>query len=195
MKYWTETLSGNKIDLENLESYDFPIEDIAHSLSMNCRFNGHTPKFYSVAQHSLFVSDTLREIDRLQFLGLVHDFHEHVVSDIPNPVKQYMKNVMGFDIGVLEDKIDAAFFNKIGIKPPTEDEKKTIKLYDMLALKVEKDFLIQSDTDWPYLNSYIGNIDIESFRPTFNWTLELSKEKAREIIVNQYNYLYNKLKR
>ena len=35
---------------------DVAIEDIAHGLAFQCRFNGQTQHFYSVAQHSLMVA-------------------------------------------------------------------------------------------------------------------------------------------
>lgn len=35
---------------------DIDIQDIAHSLSLVCRWTGHTYCFYSVAEHSLRVS-------------------------------------------------------------------------------------------------------------------------------------------
>jgi len=45
-KFWPLAPIGNDLD----------IEDIAHALSLVCRFTGHTYCFYSVADHSLRVS-------------------------------------------------------------------------------------------------------------------------------------------
>ena len=47
------------------------IEDIAHGLAFQCRFNGQTCDFYSVAQHSLIVADLVPESHRLA--ALLHD--------------------------------------------------------------------------------------------------------------------------
>lgn len=69
---------------------DIVIEDIAHSLSMTVRANGHIKHFYSVAQHAL---DCVREArargcgTRVQLACLLHDASECYIADIPRPVK------------------------------------------------------------------------------------------------------------
>jgi hypothetical protein len=67
---------------------DFRIEDIAWSLAHQCRYNGHTKMFYSVATHSLLVSYFLPP--RLRLEGLLHDASEAYLSDLPSPIKQAM---------------------------------------------------------------------------------------------------------
>ena len=60
------------------------IEDIAHGLSMLCRFSGQCPYFYSVAEHSIYVVHCLP--DNLQLEGLLHDASEAYLADLPRPV-------------------------------------------------------------------------------------------------------------
>lgn len=73
---------------------DIDIVDIAHALSNQCRFTGHTKKFYSVAQHSVLVSEYIeREFISVdgpgyELEGLLHDASEAYLSDIARPVKQ-----------------------------------------------------------------------------------------------------------
>jgi 5'-nucleotidase len=68
------------------------LEDIAHHLSMLCRYNGGVREFYSIAQHSCIVSDNLPW--DLAAQGLMHDAAEYVCGDMVRPVK---KNVVGYD--------------------------------------------------------------------------------------------------
>lgn len=67
------------------------ITDIAHSLSMLCRANGHFKSFYSVGQHCI---NCAREAAargysrRVQLACLLHDASEAYLSDVTRPVKQ-----------------------------------------------------------------------------------------------------------
>lgn len=67
------------------------IEDIAHALSNQCRFSGHVTEFYSVAQHSLHVSEAVEAAVPGQQLpalwGLLHDATEAYLQDVPSPLK------------------------------------------------------------------------------------------------------------
>jgi len=67
------------------------IEDIAHQLSMINRFCGATKRPYSVAEHSLFVSELLQRDGRsaiAQLAGLMHDAHETYTNDVSSPAKE-----------------------------------------------------------------------------------------------------------
>jgi uncharacterized protein len=63
------------------------VTDIAHALSHLCRYNGHTRKFYSVAQHAFIVSYLVHE--RYAFEGLHHDDAEAYLGDLIYPIRQH----------------------------------------------------------------------------------------------------------
>jgi hypothetical protein len=87
---WVHTYSGKKVYPLNAKPEDIAIADIAHALSLQCRFTGHTRYFYSVAQHSLLVSLLLHDQakpDHICLWGLLHDASEAYLIDVARPVK------------------------------------------------------------------------------------------------------------
>lgn len=82
---WIQTYTGKAFDPFNPDPAKINIEDIAHSLANQCRFNGHTRQFYSVAQHCVEVASRVRP--EQQALALLHDASEAYLSDLPTPIK------------------------------------------------------------------------------------------------------------
>jgi hypothetical protein len=129
-----ETHSGLQFTLENPQ---FNITDIAHSLSLLCRYNGHCKQFYSVAQHSLMVSYLMEELnlgDPLQ--GLLHDATEAYLSDVPKPFKAYLPDWQNVDT-----RLEAYLAEWAGIDFPYDPG---CKEADMLALFIEARELLES---------------------------------------------------
>lgn len=83
-KEWIQTYTNKHFYPFDPNPDDICIEDIAHSLSLQCRFTGHSKVFYSVAQHSVLVS----ELSGPHVLwGLLHDASEAYLTDVARPVK------------------------------------------------------------------------------------------------------------
>ena len=90
---WTQTYSGKQFFPLDPDVEDLDIEDIAHSLSMICRFNGHCRAFYSVAQHSVLVSQVCEETSLAAARwGLLHDAAEAYVGDVVRPIKAILED-------------------------------------------------------------------------------------------------------
>ena len=62
MSTWIQTFTGKVVDLETPTPESISIEDIAHATARLCRYTGHTFRFYSVAEHCIFVSIRVRQL-------------------------------------------------------------------------------------------------------------------------------------
>lgn len=76
------------------------IHDIAHALSHLCRFGGHTPFFYSVAQHSIEVSKLVPP--SLKIPALLHDAAETYLLDIPSPIKKRLNGYAELEENIMK---------------------------------------------------------------------------------------------
>lgn len=83
-----ETYTGKKFYFLNPTPDTIDIIDIAHSLAMQCRYTGHTSRFYSVAEHSVIVSMLVPE--ELALEALLHDASEAYLADVAGPLKPHL---------------------------------------------------------------------------------------------------------
>ena len=90
---------GQLVDLYDVANVDINMDTIAHSLSNQCRYNGHTDHFYSVAQHCCLAHDNATEIPPIA--ALLHDAAEAFTGDIVRPVKQCFSDLKQLEYDIL----------------------------------------------------------------------------------------------
>lgn len=93
MEPFIRTWSGRKFNLLTPEPTTILIEDIAHALSLQCRFNGHCDEFYSVAEHSVEVCKLVEKIGmkrNIVLTALLHDAAEAYTGDVVSPLKNLL---------------------------------------------------------------------------------------------------------
>jgi len=83
---WIQTFTGRQFWPLDPRPEEIVIEDIAHALSMQCRFTGHCRDFYSVGEHSYWVSKLCKPENALW--GLLHDASEAYLQDMAKPIKR-----------------------------------------------------------------------------------------------------------
>ena len=127
---WILTYSGKAFYPTDPREADICIQDIAHALSMECRYGGHSRFHYSVAQHSVLLHDYCKDV--LQwgreacFYALMHDASEAYCKDIPRPLKAFMP-----DYRAIEALVDATIVRKFMILSALDPQTQLqLKQYD-----------------------------------------------------------------
>lgn len=117
------------------------IDDIARSLSQQCRFLGHTQSFYSVAQHSVLVSEAVPHEDALW--GLLHDASEAYLCDLPAPIKREPEMAT---YRVAEERVMACIAFKFGF--PSEMPASVAEADKILLATEFRDVTSVDDLNW-----------------------------------------------
>jgi hypothetical protein len=133
------------------------IEDIAHALSMQCRFGGHLPVFYSVAQHSVMCSKLANQDYKLQ--ALLHDASEAYLMDIPRPIKQRLSNYKEIEASLMALIAEKYEFDSVLSK----------------STKAVDEYMLQ----WEWSTIMLKR---EVFKPIECW----NQEKAKEIFIETF---------
>lgn len=97
---WMQTFTGRAFFPLAVNVNDINEFDIAHSLAFQCRYNGHTSKFYSVAEHAYHMSYIVPEEDALW--ALLHDAPEAYIGDMVRPLKKTMPEFRALDEKIME---------------------------------------------------------------------------------------------
>lgn len=166
---WIQTYTGKKFWPLDPKCSEISIFDIAHSLSLLSRFNGHTTKFLSVAQHSVMVSDMCSSQYKIH--GLLHDASEAYCCDIPSPLKPYIPGYLE-----IEEKIQKVIFSKYGL---IYEDIKHVKSVDKYILATEARDLCVNYEAMNLPNKPYEDIKIEPW----------PSERAEKIFIEKFNKL------
>ncbi len=169
---YISTFTGKHFNFININADDIDINDIAQGLSNECRFAGQISQFYSVAQHSVYVSQIVPPEYALE--ALLHDASEAYCKDIPSPLKALMP-----EYKEIEARVQRAVTEKWSLPTSLSD---VVHYADLTLLATERrDLEIDGDNIWPHLKD-IPASDLINVNP-------LLPIQARTMFIHRYNQL------
>lgn len=107
---------------------DIEITDIAHSLSLICRANGHFKCFFSVARHCINCALEAEErgySSEVQLLCLLHDAAEAYIGDMTRPLKRRLDYYCE-----CEEKLIRFIYKTLGNSVPSTEQLAQVKAVD-----------------------------------------------------------------
>src|SRR3954465_1994545 len=120
-----QTVSGRFVNPFDPDPDQLDIGDIARALANVCRFGGHCRSFYSVAQHSVIVSELVEQrggdVEDV-FAALMHDASEAYLGDMPHPIKH--RSSLGAAFKQAEAHLERVIAARFNIKRDVPEIKK-----------------------------------------------------------------------
>jgi len=156
------TYSGQYVNLLDPHADTINLYDIAHSLSNQCRFAGHTTHFYSVAEHCL--NCAVMGEPKIRLALLMHDAAEAYLLDIPRPLKALMPQYED-----MEDKFLRVISKKFKFKYPFDKEVIDI---DNFMLEYEWNNYVNNQTNSLYSTAKSQKYVEESFIKIYHQLIE-----------------------
>jgi len=152
---------------------DIDIEDIAHSLALQCRYNGHVRSFYSVAEHCVHLARAVSP-EHARW-ALLHDAAEAYIGDMVWPLKEEIPAYKQ-----VESDIMGAICIRFGLGLSQPDE---VTEYDRRIVIDESSALMApTQLPWPAL---------EGFSPLGVWIEGWNPERAKSEYRRCFWQLFN----
>lgn len=187
-KYILPTFTGKQFDLLEPTIEMINIEDAAHHLSLENRFNGATKFPISVAQHSINVCNQAPEEVKLE--ALLHDIKEAWYKDWTAPYKQmfaryYQESTNHTDVfSIVDIEMDMLLTEKFKLN-------ETPKCWDIIS-KLDKRMGVTE------IKQLCNNFPEENWMPNYQ-KLELFNiiivERDWRNVYQEFLYLYGRYRR
>lgn len=179
---WMQTLSGRRYNYDgHLSKGAVWLPDIAHSLSLINRFNGHTSRPISVAEHACAVGDMMRRAcpdddrrEAWEMIGLMHDAHEAYIGDVSATLKPELD---GYDRQ--EDRAEHTLMLALPWwqdlnEPEFGEAWRQLKHFDRIACRTECHALKGGEAepwglDVPIDREYLKQLDADSWKGYGHW--------------------------
>lgn len=171
---WFVSVSGRRVFIRHPIPEDLHIDDIAHALSLVCRFGGHCCRFYSVAQHSVMVSRLAKP--EYALAGLLHDASEAYLGDIIRPIKLLLPEYQE-----IEGRWEVVIAERFGLHWD-RDTVLDVKRADRIALVTERRDLI-APHEWQWTEDELG------FLPDPDPVAPLEPTEARRAFLARFDEL------
>lgn len=156
---WLQTFTGRQFFPLDPRPEDVCIEDIAHALSLLCRYGGHCTTFYSVAEHSLLVESAMKSNDpRMRLGALLHDAAEAYLVDVPRPIKGHIP-----PYGHIELNVEVAISEKFDLYWPIK-QPVVGTLDNRILLDERAQLMTPTPHDWKIEGKPLG-VKIKGYHP------------------------------
>lgn len=148
---WKQLYTGTMWNMDEPEGQQIYLDDIVVPLSRLPRYDAHTTRTISVAEHSLLVA---RLVGReAKPYALVHDFHEVWLGDITTPTALLLfhQEEDMFWLKSWKRRYDSVVYEAFGLELPSEEIVMEVAQADLQARDIERRALmsVRHDGYWP----------------------------------------------